>query len=230
MDQEITSALNRALFHQETSAHIRIMNIKRNAMGAITVLTHPNATAGLALQHRDIIITEAMTVDKGVMDVEDNESWARLMIHAVPFIRYMGKGKEGVHKTGEEFEAQDEGIVIPTKVNSLPNPRTIRERRQNGDIAASLVVFIVMGWKVAQSGVQIDINAAGVWYQVETHTNAGLDSTCERSCRWGHNENKCGSKHKCGHCSGHHRPNDHQCNLVGCTAKQGSLCGPRLEK
>jgi hypothetical protein len=230
MDQEIASAINRALFHQKAPAHIRIMNAKRNAKGAITAITHPNATAEMALQYRDIIITAARTVDKGVVDVEENESWERLKIHAVPLIRYMGKGTEGLQKMREEFEAENEGIVIPTQVRWLANPRTIRERRQNGEIAASSVVFVVKGSKVAQSLVKKGIKAAGVWYRVETYTNEGPDSRCELCCGWGHIENKCGSKPKCGYCSGHHRTGDHKCNVVGCTAKQGSLCGHTLEK
>jgi len=74
MDQEIASAINRALFHQKAPAHIRIMNAKRNAQGAITAITHPNATGEMAQQYCDIIITAARTVDKGVVDVSDDES------------------------------------------------------------------------------------------------------------------------------------------------------------
>jgi hypothetical protein len=70
MAQEIALAINRALFYQKTPAHIRIMNAQRNGNGAITVITHVNATAEMAQQHRDIIITAARMVDKGVVDIE----------------------------------------------------------------------------------------------------------------------------------------------------------------
>jgi hypothetical protein len=60
--------------------------------------------------------------------------------------------------------------------------------------------------------------------------NAGPDSTCGLCCRWGHMENKCGNKPKCGYCSGSHRTNDHTCNVVGCIAKHESLCRHTLEK
>jgi hypothetical protein len=230
MDQEIASAINRALFHQKAPAHVRIMNAKRNARGTITAVTHQNATAAMALMYRDVIITAARTVDKGVIDVEENESWERLKIHAVPLVRYMGKGTEGLQKMREEFEAENEGIAIPTQVRWLANPRTIRERRQNGEIAASSVVFVVKGSKAAQKLIKKGIKAAGVWYRVEAFTNAGPDSRCELCCGWGHIESKCGSKPKCGYCSGNHRTSDHKCNVVGCMAKQGSLCGHTLEK
>ena len=101
MDQEIASAINRALFHQKAPPHIRIMNAKRNATGAITAITQQNATAEMALQYRDIIITAAWRVDKGVVDIEENESWERLKIRAVPLVRYMGTGMEGLQKMRE---------------------------------------------------------------------------------------------------------------------------------
>jgi hypothetical protein len=63
------------------------MNTKRNAKGAITAITHPNATAEKALKYCDIMCTAARTVDKGVVDVKENESWERLTIHAVPVIQ-----------------------------------------------------------------------------------------------------------------------------------------------
>ena len=64
----------------------------------------------------------------------------------------------------EEFELENEGIVIITHVRWLANPRTIRERRNNGGIAASSVVFVLKRSKVAQSLIRKGIMAAGVWY------------------------------------------------------------------
>jgi len=87
MDQEIASAINRALFHQQAPAHIRIMNARRNTKGANTAIRHQNVTAEMALRYRDIIITAARTVDKGVIDVKENESWERLKIRAVALVR-----------------------------------------------------------------------------------------------------------------------------------------------
>jgi hypothetical protein len=74
------------------------------------------------------------------------------------------------------------------------------------------------------------IKASGVWYRVEAFMNAGPDSRCQLCCGWGHLENKCGSKPKCGYCSGNHRKSDHKCNVVWCMAKHGSLCGHMLEE
>jgi hypothetical protein len=73
MDQEIASAINRALIHQQVQAPIRIMNAWRNAKGVITAITHQNAIAEMALRYCEIITTAGRPVDKGVVDVEENK-------------------------------------------------------------------------------------------------------------------------------------------------------------
>jgi hypothetical protein len=135
----------------------------------------------------------------------------------------MRKDTDELQKMREEFKADNKGIAIPTQVRWLANPGTIRERRQNGQIAASSVVCVLKGSKVAQSLVKNGMKAAGVWYYVEMHTNAGPDSRYEHCCGWGHNQNKCRSNPTCGYCSGHHWTCDHKCYVVQCTAMPGSL-------
>jgi hypothetical protein len=230
MDQEIASAINRALFHQKAPAHIRIMNAKNNARGTITAITHQNATAAMALIYRDVIITAARTVDNGVIDVEENESWERFKIHTVPLVRYMGKATEGLQKMRDEIHAENEGVTVPVQVRWLASPHSIEERRQKGEISASSVVFVVKGSKVVRRLVKEGIKVAGVWYRVEPFTHSGPEGRGEHGCRWGHIESKCSGKPGCGYCSGPHRTSDHKCNVVGCTAKQGALCGHTQEK
>jgi hypothetical protein len=75
MDQEIASAINRALFHQKAPADMRIMNARRNTNSGMTAITHPNVTAEMALQYRDIIITVMRMVDKETMEVEESVFW-----------------------------------------------------------------------------------------------------------------------------------------------------------
>jgi hypothetical protein len=62
------------------------MNTNRNAKGAIAAIMYQNLTAEIAQRSCGIIITAARTVDKGVVDVEDNESWEWLKIHALPLV------------------------------------------------------------------------------------------------------------------------------------------------
>ena len=72
MDQQIASAIKRALIHQKARAHVGIMNAKRDVKGVITAITHQNATAEMPLQYRDIIIIAGGIVEKRVVDVEEN--------------------------------------------------------------------------------------------------------------------------------------------------------------
>jgi len=114
IDQEIPSVINRALFHQKAPAHVRIMNATRNAKCAITAIKHPNATAEMAMRYRNIIIMAARTVNRGVVDVEENKTWERLKIYAVPLVRHMGKGTDCLQKMRKQFEAKNQGIAILT--------------------------------------------------------------------------------------------------------------------
>lgn len=56
MDEEIESAIDRALFHNEALTHIRIRNGRRNANGASMANMHQNASAEMAVRHHVIII------------------------------------------------------------------------------------------------------------------------------------------------------------------------------
>jgi hypothetical protein len=94
---------------------------------------------------------------------------------------------------------ENEGVAIPTQVQWLVNPRTIRERRQNGEIMASLGVFVIKGNTVEQSLINKGINAVGVWDRAKAFTNVGPDTRCELCCKLGHIENKCANKPKCGY-------------------------------
>jgi hypothetical protein len=137
MDQKISSAINRELYHLKAPEHITIMNANRNAKRVITALTHPNVIAEMALQYSVIIITAVGPVNNRVVDFEETESWASLNIHTIHLIRSTGEGTECLQKMQHEFEARNEGTVIPTEVRLQVRPRSIWERRQNADIASS---------------------------------------------------------------------------------------------
>jgi len=143
---------------------------------------------------------------------------------------YIGHDMEGRHTIREQFELENKAITISTQVWWLAIRLAIRDRKQNREVAPSMVVFVVKGSRAAQGLVKKGIKVAGVWYQVKTYTNAVTDSRCELCCGWGNIKNKYGSKPMCGYCSGHHWTSDHMCNMVGCTAQQGSLRGHTLEK
>lgn len=116
MVQEIASAINKALVHQQAQAIIRMTKTTRNGKGAITAITHQNATAEIALQNCDIMITAVRSAVKGVMDVEENAICERLKIHTVCHVQYMEKSSEGLQKMRKEFEVESKAIAIFTQV------------------------------------------------------------------------------------------------------------------
>jgi hypothetical protein len=130
-------------------------------------------------------------VEKGIIDVEENQSWERLTIDTVRVVSYMGKDTEGLQQVREEIKAENEGLAIPAQVSWLSNPHTIKEREQRGTIKASSVVFVVKGKKVAQRIVNKGVTAAGLWYKVEPYTSAGPDTLSTIGCRWGRIESNC---------------------------------------
>ena len=83
---------------------------------------------------------------------------------------------------------------------------------------------------MAQRVVKMGIDVAGVCYRVEMFTNTGPDSRQQLSYGWGYIENECSSTPTCSYCSAHHRTSDHSCNVVGCTANLGLLCGQTMVK
>jgi hypothetical protein len=142
----------------------------------------------------------------------------------------MGKGTEGLKKMGDKIHVEDEGVEIHVQVRWLANPYSIRDRRQKGKISASSVAFVVKGDKLAWRLIKEGIKGVGVWYRVKPFMNVGPDSRSEHWCGWGHIEIECSGKRAYGYCSGPHRTSTHKCNVVGCSAQQGSLCGHTQEK
>jgi hypothetical protein len=97
------------------------------------------------------MISGANTVEQDVTDVKDNESWVWHKINAVPLMRYMGKGTDGMLRKQVEMKAENAGIAIPTLIRWLVSPSTSQERTKNVEIAVLLVAFVVNRSMMAQS-------------------------------------------------------------------------------
>jgi hypothetical protein len=229
MDQEIVSEINKALFHQKSLAHIPIMNTRMNPSSANTAFAEGHVTVAMALMNRDVIITEAGAVNKGVIDVRENKSWESLTIHAVPLVRYKGNSTESLQKILDEIHSGNKGVAIHVQVRWPANPHIIRERRQKREISAFSMVFIVKGSKVAQELVKEGGKAVGVCYGVTPSTKVGPHCGCDHCCQRSHIESKCSGKRVCGYYPRPHRTRDDKCNVVGCTAMQGAVCGHTQE-
>jgi hypothetical protein len=120
--------------------------------------------AARVLVYHNFIINIACMVARRLINVEENKSWERLNVHAVPLVRYMGNGTEGLQNVWDSIHAGDEGVAFPIQVRWLVNPHEVKKRGQMGEISASSLVNKVRVSNTAQSMVKESLQAAGVWY------------------------------------------------------------------
>jgi len=122
MDLEIALVIIRERLHQNTPAHVWIMKAKWNARGTIIAITQQTATAAMALIDRDVIINAVSTLNKEVIEVEENGSREKLKIQSVPLLTYMGDGTEGLHEKQDEIHAEHEAVAVQVQVWWLASP------------------------------------------------------------------------------------------------------------
>jgi len=231
-NSDISSEVNRPLFEAKVPHFIRIQGVTRNTRGCLTPITTPGATAEMLIRNREIVIRAARKVDAGIVDIETNELWERVKMHGINFDRYLGKKTAGgLEKLRPELQAQNEGVVLPLTINWIGGPKDVQKKKAEGKKASS-VVFAVKGSKMAEKVLKGGLRVAGVKYDVEKFMNAGPDSFCGVSSRWGHVEAKCGSLKMpaCMLCAGRHLTTDHKCNVVGCKANAGQNCTHNVDK
>jgi hypothetical protein len=90
-DLEISSVVNRALFEAKVQHFVRIQGVTKNTRGCLSTITTPGATAEMLIRYREIVSKAARKVEAGIVDIQMNELWERVTIHAVNFDRYLGK-------------------------------------------------------------------------------------------------------------------------------------------
>jgi len=95
---------------------------------------------------------------------------------------------------------ENKGLTFPNDVRGLANSLAIRERRPNEEFISLWFDYGVKGSKVALGFSKKGNKAAGVQYQINMYMTVRPDGRCDLCCRWGHIENKCGSKSICGWC------------------------------
>jgi hypothetical protein len=223
---DILSAVNRALFAAKVQHFIRLQEVKRNPRGAITGFTSATCTADMLMLHRDVILKAARTLDEGIIDLELNESWCRLKVHAIPLLRYVGKGTLGTQKLRAEIEAENEGVVIPTQIRWLGSMSSIKDRWTRGDINASSVTFAVKGSDVANRLRKNGVKICGRMHEVEAYVEIAPDSLCTGCSGWGHIESNCPLplNTRCAICAGSHKTSEHACPVVGCLRGKAQRC------
>jgi len=192
----------------------------------------PGAMAKMFIRYREIVIEAADAVDAGIVDIEANELWERVIMHGINFDSDLGnKMGGGLEQLRQELQAANKGIVLSLAINWIGGPKDVQKKEAEGK-KASTVVLAVKGSKMAEKVLKGGLRAAGVKYDVEKFMHSGPDSICEVCSTWGHVDSKCGSLKMlaCMLCVGRHLTKDHQCNVVGCKANTGQNCTHNVDK
>jgi hypothetical protein len=228
----ILSQVNRALRAAGVPDHIRLWALRRNAKGVLTALTRQNSNARQLLYFKDMILIAARKVDPGIINVQSNETWAKLKIHGVPLDQYgTSTDARGLQTLREDIEAENPGVVIPVALRWVGSPRRIMERYTQGEIRGATVMFAVQDKQAAERLLATGLRATGRTYRVERYTIDGPDSICAKCSVWGHIAEKCDSEvYRCMYCAENHPTSQHKCNRPECPDPEGKLCKFTQEK
>ena len=231
-NNEIASAVNRALAASNVPFFARIHQVYRNGDRSIVLITSSGISAKSLLEkHHNIIVNAARTVDKGVEKAAVDLAWCKLKVDGVPYQNYLGKGTDGLIKFKQEIESENEGVVIPLQIRWFGRVIDHKERAKKGEKRASSVTLMVKGKKVAARLVEKGFRAAGRQYAATHYEEQGPDSLCGNCSRWGHIALKCPTPNTptCAFCAKGHSSEEHMCKYVGCTALKGCSC-PHIER
>ena len=131
-------------------------------------VTTPTSTLRDLLQHHDVVLKAARTVDASIVDIVVQQKWMWTRIHNISLTRYMGKERDGgLRKLREELEAENSGIQIPAEIRWLGGAK-VRAHFQERKEGASSVVAAVLGeatfnrlcrYGIRLLGVNHDVNA-----------------------------------------------------------------------
>ena len=138
---DVQSKVNRAL-HQ-AGAKVRIHDLFCTRRGNIQGTTSPTSSAEELLEHRDVVLLAARTIEPGVTGLTAKKSWWWVKVHAIPVARYLGAGTGGTMTLREELEADNEWVRIPSTIRWLCGAASVKAGAGEGVIRASSVVLAV---------------------------------------------------------------------------------------
>lgn len=70
----------------------------------------------MVLAYHNFIVNVACINNRRVINTEENESWERLNVYAVPLVRSMGKGTEGLQNMLGRIHARYEEVAFAVPV------------------------------------------------------------------------------------------------------------------
>ena len=142
--ENITSQISRAL-HNAGISNTRVERIRCTETRRILGATSPTSTLKDLLQHRDMVLKAARTVDTSITGITVQQKWMWTRIYNISLTWYMGKERDGgLRKLREELEAENSGVQIPAEIRWLGGAK-VRARFQEKTVGASSVAAAVLG-------------------------------------------------------------------------------------
>ena len=221
--ENITSRVNRAL-HNAGISNTRVERA-RCTETCILGVTSPTSTLKDLLQHRDMVLKAARTVDVSISDITAQQKWIWTRINNISLTRYMGKERDGgLRKLREELEAENSGIQIPAEIRWLGGAK-VRARFQEKKEGASSVVAAVLGEAIFNRLCRYGVRLLGAEHDADAYEKTRPDAFCTRCSQWGYIAPHCTSTEpRCSICSGEHEATNHRCPVEGCKVGRGRPC------
>jgi hypothetical protein len=88
------------------------MIVKWNLKGTVTTINQHIRTDEMTQPYTDITVQVAARLNKGIMDVEGNESFEILKFHTVYNARYKGKSREVLQNLSVDILSQNDRVAI----------------------------------------------------------------------------------------------------------------------
>ena len=222
--ENITSRINRAL-HSAGISNTRVERVRCTETHRILGVTSPSSTLKDLLQHRDMVLKAARTVNASISDIASQQKWMWTRIHNISLTRYMGKEKDGgLRKLHEELEAENSGVQIPAEIRWLGGAK-VRAWFQEKKEGAFSVVAAVLGEVTFNHLCRYGVRLLGVKHDVDAYEEVRLNAFCTRCSRWGHSAPHCSlSDPKCSICSGDHETTNHRRPVEGRKVGRGHPC------
>ena len=222
--ENIILRINRAL-HGAGISSTRVERVRCTEARRLLCITAPASTLKDLLQHRDMALQAARTVDTSTTNIVAQQKWMWTRIHIISLTRYMGRERGGgLRKLWEELEAENSGLHIPAEIRWLGGAK-VRTRFRAKKEGAFSMVTAVLGEATFNRLCRYGVRLFGAPYDVDRYEKARPNAFCTRCSGWGRIAPHCkAADSRCSICAKDYEEANHQCPVEGYKVERGHPC------
>ncbi|TGZ76209.1 hypothetical protein EX30DRAFT_391317 [Ascodesmis nigricans] len=223
---DLVVVMNAALSEARAHPPIRFQKMETNEKRTVTACMGPKATGLIALIYKETLLKATKEVDTSIEQMVANETWHKLMLHAMSLERYYYPDNEELREKGLSQLKEDilnaySEIDLPLKPRWLLHPERLWERANTA--SHSTVIITLRSGKDTEK-----VQREGLWIYGKQHTikryiQTGPDAFCEICCSWDHGSHRCerANKPACLLCGKGHLTKKHKCLEGDCKVGVG---------